>query len=90
MIGYCYAELAWGQGYATEAGRALVDWSFENMNLHRMHSEADTRNLGSDRVLQKLGFQREGTLRENCIVNGVISDSWVYGLLRREWAAKDS
>jgi len=36
-------------------------------------------------VLEKLGFQREGTLREDCVVNGDVSDSWVYGLLRREW-----
>ena len=37
------------------------------------------------RVLEKLGFVREGTLREDCIVDGEVSDSWVYGLLRREW-----
>jgi len=36
-------------------------------------------------VLEKLGFLREGTLREDCIVNGVVSDSWVYGLLRNQW-----
>jgi hypothetical protein len=36
-------------------------------------------------VLEKLGFVREGMLRENCIVNGDVSDSWVYGLLRRQW-----
>jgi RimJ/RimL family protein N-acetyltransferase len=36
-------------------------------------------------VLEKLGFRREGTLREDCIVDGEVSDSWVYGLLRREW-----
>ena len=37
------------------------------------------------RVLEKLGFVREGTLREDCVVNGEVSDSWVYGLIRREW-----
>lgn len=41
-------------------------------------------------VLEKLVFLREGTLRENCIVNGEVSDSSVYGLLRREWVARQS
>jgi RimJ/RimL family protein N-acetyltransferase len=36
-------------------------------------------------VLEKLGFVREGTLREDCVVNGEVSDSWVYGLIGREW-----
>jgi RimJ/RimL family protein N-acetyltransferase len=41
--------------------------------------------VSSARVLEKLGFMREGTLREDCVVNGEVSDSWVYGLLAREW-----
>ena len=82
-LGFCYAERAWGQGYATEAGRAIVDWAFTALDLNRLQAEADTRNHASARVLEKLGFRREGTLRENCIVDGVVSDSWVFGLLRR-------
>lgn len=58
------------------------------MELNRVQSEADTRNAASARVLEKLGFLREGALRENCIVDGEVSDSWVYGLLRREWAVR--
>lgn len=50
-----------------------------------MQAETDTRNAGSARVLEKLGFLREGTLRQDCIVTGDVSDSWVYGLLRSEW-----
>ena len=60
-------------------------WAFNTLDLNRVQSEADTRNAASGRVLEKLGFLREGTLRENCIVDGEASDSWVYGLLRREW-----
>jgi len=48
-------------------------------------AETHTRNAASARVLEKLGFVREGTLREDCVVDGEVSDSWVYGLLRREW-----
>jgi ribosomal-protein-alanine N-acetyltransferase len=84
-LGYCYSDTAWGHGYATEAGRALLRWAFDTLDLNRVQAETDTRNLASARVLEKLGFVREGTLREDCVVNGEVSDSWVYGLLRREW-----
>jgi ribosomal-protein-alanine N-acetyltransferase len=85
-LGYCLNEAAWGHGYATEAARALLRWAFDNLDLNRVQSETDTRNVASARVLEKLGFVREGTLREDCIVNGDVSDTWVYGLLRRTWA----
>ena len=83
-LGYCFASAAWGHGYATEAAAALLDWAFDTVPLNRVQAETDTRNAASARVLEKLGFQREGTLREDCIVNGDVSDTWVYGLLRRE------
>jgi RimJ/RimL family protein N-acetyltransferase len=84
-LGYCLHEGAWGQGFATEAAGALLQWAFDTLDLNRVQAETDTRNIASSRVLEKLGFIREGTLREDCIVNGVVSDSWVYGLLRRDW-----
>jgi ribosomal-protein-alanine N-acetyltransferase len=84
-LGYCYNGEAWGHGYATEAARALLGWAFDTLDLNRVQAETDTRNAASARVLDKLGFVREGTLREDCVVNGDVSDSWVYGLLRREW-----
>jgi [ribosomal protein S5]-alanine N-acetyltransferase len=84
-LGYCLGEPAWGKGYATEAGRGLLHWAFTALDLNRVQAETDTRNAASARVLEKLGFMREGTLREDCVVNGDVSDSWVYGLLRREW-----
>jgi RimJ/RimL family protein N-acetyltransferase len=84
-LGYCFDDAAWGNGFATEAARALLQWAFDTLDLNRVQAETDTRNLASARVLEKLGFVREGTLRENCVVNGEVSDSWVYGLIRREW-----
>lgn len=85
-LGYCLGEAAWGHGYATEAARALLRWAFDVLDLNRVQAEADTRNVASARVLEKLGFVHEGTLREDCVVDGDVSDTWVYGLLRREWA----
>ena len=87
-LGYCLGEAAWGQGYATEATGAVLTWAFDTLDINRVQAEADTRNAASARVLEKLGFMLEGTLREDCVVNGVVSDSWVFGLLRREWFAR--
>lgn len=84
-VGYALDDTSWGQGYATEAMRALLQWAWDTLPLNRLQAEIDTRNGASARVLEKLGFRLEGTLREDCIVDGEVSDSGVYGLLRREW-----
>ncbi len=63
----------------------LLGWAFETLDLNRVQAETDTRNAAAARVLEKLGFVREGTLRDDCIVNGEASSSWVFGLLGREW-----
>ena len=70
---------------ATEATRALLEWAFATLDLNRVQARVDTRNLASVRVLEKLNFEHEGTPREDCVVNGEVSDSWVYGLLRRDF-----
>jgi hypothetical protein len=89
-LGYVFAEHAWGQGYATEAGRALLEWGFAVMDLNRVSAQTDTRNEASARVLTKLGFTLEGILRENVIVDGEVSDDATYSLLRREWTSTHS
>ena len=89
-LGYVFAEHAWGQGYATEAGRALLEWGFDVMDLNRVSAQTDTRNEASARVLTKLGFTLEGILRENVIVDGEVSDDATYSLLRREWTSTHS
>ncbi|MGY0489102.1 GNAT family N-acetyltransferase [Streptomyces sp. WG-D5] len=83
-LGYILNETMWGRGYATEAVHAVLDWAFDTLDLNRVQAEVDTRNPASAGVLEKAGFVREGTLREDCVVNGEVSDSWVYGLLARE------
>lgn len=83
--GYCFDEAAWGHGYATETAHAVLRWAFDTLDLNRVQSGTDTRDLASARVLEKLGFVREGTLREECVVAGEVSDTWVFGLLGREW-----
>lgn len=82
---YVFEAPAWGRGYGTETAHAVLRWAFDTLDLNRVQAETDTRNTASARVLEKLGFVREGTLREDCVVDGDVSDSWVFGLLRREW-----
>jgi [ribosomal protein S5]-alanine N-acetyltransferase len=84
-IGYCLDEPAWGKGYATEAVRSMLHWAYDALDLNRVEAELDTRNAASARVLEKLGFEREGLRREDCVVAGEVSDSRIYGLLRRDW-----
>lgn len=82
---YCLTDSAWGMGFATEATHALLQWAFDTLPLNRVQARTDNRNVPSAHLLERLGFVCEGTLREDCIVRGVISDWRVYGLLRREW-----
>lgn len=84
-LGYAMSHAHWGKGYMNEALNALVSHAFEAMDLRRLEADVDPRNAASIRVLEKLGFQREGFLRERWHVNGEIQDAFFYGLLRREW-----
>jgi [ribosomal protein S5]-alanine N-acetyltransferase len=84
-LGYAMSHAHWGKGYMNEALNALVSHAFEVMDLRRLEADVDPRNTASIRVLEKLGFQREGFLRERWHVNGEIQDAFFYGLLRREW-----
>ncbi|HET6977742.1 MAG TPA: GNAT family protein [Pyrinomonadaceae bacterium] len=84
-IGYAMGRAHWGKGYMNEALQALVSHAFEVMQLRRLEADVDPRNAGSIRTLERLGFQREGYLRERWHVNGEIQDALFYGLLRREW-----
>lgn len=84
-IGYAMGRPYWGKGYMNEALRALVSHAFEVMNLRRLEADVDPRNAASIRTLERLGFQREGFLRERWHVCGEIQDAFFYGLLRREW-----
>ena len=82
-IGYALASSAWGQGYMNEALKALVRYGFEQLDLNRIEADVDPRNVASTAVLERLGFEREGLLRERWIVSGEVSDSALYGLLRK-------
>ena len=84
-VGYHVVPSHWGKGYATEACHAVVRWSFENLNLHRVQADCTVGNIASERVLLKCGFQVEGVWRESCWEHGRFVDIKQFGLLRREY-----
>jgi RimJ/RimL family protein N-acetyltransferase len=84
-MGYALDRAQWGQGYMHEALQALLGFAFGALDLHRMEADVDPRNIASIRTLERLGFQREGYLRERWQVNGEIQDALFYGLLRPDW-----
>jgi RimJ/RimL family protein N-acetyltransferase len=84
-IGYVFVPSARGKGYGTEAVQLIVDYLFLSKELARIHAVADVRNKASKRVLEKAGFQREGTMRK-CVYNrGELRDYYLYSILREEW-----
>jgi RimJ/RimL family protein N-acetyltransferase len=84
-VGYALARAHWGKGYMREALSCLLDHAFGPLELHRIEADIDPRNEASRRLLESLGFQREGYLRERWFVNGEICDTVMYGLLARDW-----
>lgn len=84
-IGYALGREHWGQGYMAEALGALLTLAFQGLGLHRLEADVDPGNTGSIKTLERLGFQKEGYLRERWIVDGRVMDTLLFGLLRREW-----
>lgn len=84
-LGYALAREFWRQGYMKEALEAILNYAFGQLNFHRIEADVDPRNAASIHTLERLGFQREGYLRERWHVNGEIQDAYFYGLLRPDW-----
>ncbi|MDR6225119.1 GNAT family N-acetyltransferase [Desmospora profundinema] len=77
----------WGQGYATEAARAVIRYGFQDLGLHRIWAAAMVHNPASSRVLEKAGLKREGLLRQHVKKGDTYIDLVYYGLLQEEWAS---
>lgn len=81
-LGYYIAEEYWGRGLMTQAVQQVCRYVFNNSNIIRIYAEPFAYNTASCRVLEKAGFQYEGTLRNNAIKNGKIIDMKLYALLK--------
>jgi ribosomal-protein-alanine N-acetyltransferase len=84
-LGYVLGRAHWGSGYMHEALVAVIDAAFGALSLRRLEAEVDPRNAASGRLLQRLGFTREGLLRQRWVTRGEAKDVEVYGLLSDEW-----
>jgi RimJ/RimL family protein N-acetyltransferase len=84
-IGYSIAGAHWGRGYATEVARGLLRFGFETLGMHRIWAIVEPENAASARVLEKVGMQREGRLRDHRFAKGRWRDSVLYAALAPEW-----
>lgn len=81
-LGYYIGEPYWGKGYTTSAVRQICRHVFETTDIIRIFAEPFAHNTASCRVLEKAGFQLEGTLRSNAIKNGAVLDMKLYALIK--------
>jgi len=80
-IGYCLSREFWGRGYATETAGALIRFGFEKLSLHRIYTYCYAENTASANVLEKIGMEREGRLRQSKLKNGRWHDELLYAVL---------
>ena len=81
-MGYYIGEPYWGNGYMTNAVKQVCKYVFENTDIIRIFAEPFANNIASCRVLEKAGFQYEGTLKSNAVKCGNIEDMKMYALIR--------
>jgi RimJ/RimL family protein N-acetyltransferase len=84
-LGYSIVPNERGKGYCTEAVQIMVDYLFLSRDLVRVQAHTNAGNRASQRVLEKSGFKKEGTLRKEYFVRGEWVDNCFYGILRDEW-----
>ena len=83
-LGYYIVEEYWGKGIMTEAVKQICKYVFDKSDIVRIYAEPFEYNVASCRVLEKAGFQYEGTLRSNAVKNGKVIDMKMYSLLKSE------
>ena len=86
-IGFALGRNHWGMGYMQEALQAALGYGFSELDFRRIEADVDPRNVSCIKLLERLGFQKEGCLRERWLVDGETQDSLFYGLLKKEWNA---
>ena len=74
-----------GKGYGTEATQLMVDYLFLSKEIARIQAVINVRNIASQRVVEKAGFQREGTIRKAFLIGEEMDDWYLYSILRDEW-----
>jgi len=86
-IGYNLRRSHWRKGYVREAVARIIEHGFTACGLHKIKADTDPENVGSNALLESLGFGREGYLQEEWTTHLGVRDSILWALLLREWAA---
>lgn len=84
-IGYVLARAYWSKGYMTEAAQALVNWAFRQPEIYRVYATTSVDNIGSQRVMEKIGMTREGLMRRYIVHPNVSAepvDSYLYAIVK--------
>lgn len=84
-LGYFIKQPYWKRGFVTEAGEAVLEYAFCNLGLHKMITGCVKENVGSERVMIKLGFSKEGELKAHQMVQGEWKDRVIYGYLKNDY-----
>jgi RimJ/RimL family protein N-acetyltransferase len=84
ILGYWLGEAYWGLGITSDAVRTLLPYAFKTFPFPRIEARTFHWNKGSQRVLERCGFTREGILRQRMVKNGESVDQYVYALLRSD------
>ena len=84
-VGYVLNRRYWGQGYMAEAVRAIIAFGFRELGMNRIQARCDVPNIGSARVMEKVGMSFEGVLRQQLFEKGTFRDIKIYSILRSEW-----
>lgn len=87
-IGYQLHPDYWGNGYATESVKLLLQYSFEKLNAHKVVGFCNAHNKKSAKLMERVGMNRDGVLREGRLWNGEWCDEYVYSILERECTKK--
>jgi RimJ/RimL family protein N-acetyltransferase len=84
-IGFSLVPSERGKGYGTEALQIMVDYLFLSKDMMRIQAQTDQRNKASQKILEKVGFKKEGALRKSFFMRGEWLDDYIYSILREEW-----
>ena len=84
-VGYSLIPNERGKGFGTEALQIMVDYLFLSKEIMRIQAQTDQRNAASQKILEKAGFKKEGTLRQNFFIRGKWTDDYIYSIIREEW-----
>ncbi len=84
-VGYMVIPEARMKGYCSEAVEIMVDYLFLSKDIVRVQAHTDVENVGSQKVLEKNGFKKEGKVRKSSFVRGEWRDCYLFSILREEW-----